>query len=224
MADIRSVPAVPPRNAAEFAPIVSSMLNSDAWSPRDVQIRDAARLLRRLVRQAHPGATQLANAIAWDMYFDLGEPIYDLVKPLIQYSTASKGAAALARQIQDELQGASEEAARAALTRFRGIEGAMKVIRLEVTAVAALFPQLGLSFGYIGNVSTFCDDRSWRVFTSLTNRPGGDCSNIHFGGHMSPFLGMMAEEVRLHLRNWALRINADLNAGRAFPVSRAMAA
>jgi hypothetical protein len=36
-----------------------------------------------------------------------------------------------------------------------------------VRGLAVEFPQLGLSFGYIGNVGRGYDDRGWRVFTTV---------------------------------------------------------
>jgi hypothetical protein len=50
----------------------------------------------------------------------------------------------------------------------------------------AAFPQLGLSYGYIGNCGmigrTYVDDRSWRIFTSVRiNADDVNCAQVYLG-------------------------------------------
>jgi hypothetical protein len=60
------------------------------------------------------------------------------------------------------------------------LPSAAELIEVEVKALAAAFPELGLSFGYIGNCDmgpyARWDDRSWRVFTNRCGEDGRSCS------------------------------------------------
>lgn len=63
-----------------------------------------------------------------------------------------------------------------------------KAISAIVDTLKAQYPDLGLSYGYIGNVDRFGDDRDFRIFT---NRCAADFSymsrsiSFHLGGFLS---------------------------------------
>jgi len=67
-----------------------------------------------------------------------------------------------------------------------------------------LFPQVGLSFGYIGNVERWGDERSWKFFTKV-KLPGRDmfydnCAS--FGYASTDNLDKLADEAENSLRHW----------------------
>ena len=96
-----------------------------------------------------------------------------------------------------------------------------------VNALAERFPQLGLSFGYIGNCSLFVqpgnpnyyDDRSWRVFTKLANQRCLGGSNISFGSHDTRDLGYLLLDARYHLAEWCDATAKRLAAGELYSLA-----
>ena len=63
-----------------------------------------------------------------------------------------------------------------------------------VIALRAEFPGLSLTFGYIGNVDRFGDDRCWRVFTNRA--PKHDETRLLSWGHYSTkLLSAMLESI-----------------------------
>lgn len=76
-----------------------------------------------------------------------------------------------------------------------------QIIAAEVERLAQAYPQIGLSFGYLGNVWTNPrrDDRSFTVFTKLNGRMG---SPVRFGGHGYAQLGLLAHLVTSKLETW----------------------
>lgn len=107
------------------------------------------------------------------------------------YSTPSQGLAIAQAIVADEV-------AKISLTS----EEADKAIRAEMERVAALHPEIGLSYGYIGNVSwgPRRDDRAFMVFTRLRDSTG---RSISFGSHPHDRLGELAFMVRGRLAAWA---------------------
>lgn len=102
------------------------------------------------------------------------------------------------------------EAAKAYLEREREKirikpDEAHQIIQEEVGRVSALYPEIGLSFGYIGNIwhSPYQDDRSFRIFTKLRTETG---LSISFGGHSYNDLGMLAYMTRAGLEEWAAKL------------------
>lgn len=69
---------------------------------------------------------------------------------------------------------------------------AADTITAAVKALAAQYPQLGLSFGYIGDLGRNYDDRSWRVFTKLVDKTG---RSVSFGYHSTEELADLAARV-----------------------------
>ena len=96
-----------------------------------------------------------------------------------------------------------------------------------VNDLANRFPQLGLSFGYIGNCSLFVqpgnpnyyDDRSWRVFSKLANQRGLGGTNISFGSHPTSDLGYLLLDARYHLADWCAATAKRLEAGELFSLA-----
>lgn len=97
------------------------------------------------------------------------------------------------------------------------------IIRAEVGRLAVLHPDLGLSYGYIGNCdlsgSRF-DDRSFMVFTTL--RSGhGPCPDIHFGGVPHADLGALAFTVSRNLEPWVREQQDRLDRGEIHRIAAA---
>jgi len=66
------------------------------------------------------------------------------------------------------------------MTNIESEENASKILRDAMEAARVRFPELGLSFGYIGNLERWGDDRSWRIFTKLSDGPTS-CCNVSWG-------------------------------------------
>src|SRR3546814_2090423 len=79
------------------------------------------------------------------------------------------------------------------------------------------YPDIGLSFGYIGNIwhGPYQDDRSFRVFTMLRDRFG---YSVNFGGHSSARLGELAFLIRAKLADWCAEQRVLLEKGEHRPV------
>jgi hypothetical protein len=77
----------------------------------------------------------------------------------------------------------------------------------QITAIVATlaveFPGLRLSFGYIGNLERYGDDRCWRVFTNVKDDGG---RSVSFGYHGTDRLGdLLARIERGDLRAFCVR-------------------
>lgn len=96
-----------------------------------------------------------------------------------------------------------------------------KIIRKVMNELAPQYPELHLTFGYIGNIywGPYQDDRSYRVFTQLLDRFG---YSVHFGGHRTEKLGDLAFKVKAQLADWCAEQRAKLASGEVR--SRAVAA
>lgn len=64
------------------------------------------------------------------------------------------------------------------------------------------YPQLGLSFGYIGGVHTWGDDRSWRVFAKLATRNCHGACDISFGSFATDRIGDMLAVMERDFADW----------------------
>lgn len=86
------------------------------------------------------------------------------------------------------------------------------VIRAEMERVSALHPELGMSFGYIGNIEwgPRRDDRAFMVFTKLADRRG---YSVSYGSHSHEKLGELAFSVKAKLESWAAEQVAKLKSG-----------
>lgn len=84
-----------------------------------------------------------------------------------------------------------------------------RIIREEMERVSALHPELGLSYGYIGNIwhGPYQDDRLFRVFTRLRDARG---HSICFGGHALENLPELAFMAQRRLASWAVEQSARL--------------
>lgn len=88
-------------------------------------------------------------------------------------------------------------------------------IRKTVEALSAEFPQLGLSYGYVGNLSPQYDDRSFKVFTVLRDRG----MSVSFGGYPASRLGHLCRDVRKGLRAWCEEQAKQLADGKILKVA-----
>lgn len=92
--------------------------------------------------------------------------------------------------------------------RFDDVTPPDALIGHAVLALADEFPALGLSFGYIGNVDRFGDDRGWRVFSNQRT----SCGRSHcFGDYSTDRLGDMLEAVKAgRVRTWCESLTRGL--------------
>ena len=103
----------------------------------------------------------------------------------------------------------------------REAEAAMPVgeadalIRAEMERVRALYPRLGMSYGYIGNCGHNYDDRWFMVFTQVT-RAKGDDRTERFGDHPTGRLTKLHTLVMKGLEEWAHNLNERLDAGEVY--------
>lgn len=145
--------------------------------------------------------------------------IHELVWPFIasSYSLAStfwvdngrpKGLAELIEVMRTWV---AEREAEAAITS----QSADADIRAEMERVSALFPRLGMSYGYIGNIwwGPYRDDRSFRIFTQVQHRDARHGETIGMGDHVHADLSKLRTMVMARLEDWARGLDADLTAG-----------
>ncbi|WP_162815028.1 hypothetical protein [Erythrobacter aureus] len=92
---------------------------------------------------------------------------------------------------------------------------AATLLRTQVEELAVQYPDLGLSFGYIGNLSIgpIHDDRSWKVFTKCATPRCHGASDVSWGGYATKNLGLMHVAARKSLADWCQQ-KSDLLAAR----------
>ena len=95
-------------------------------------------------------------------------------------------------------------------------EEADALIRAEMERVRDLYPNLGMSYGYIGNCSLggapLYDDRCFRVFTQVRVADGIEAGE-YFGGYPLSRLGKLHTLVMNGLEQWAKTLNDRLESG-----------
>lgn len=74
-------------------------------------------------------------------------------------------------------------------------------------------PRLGLTFGYIGNLERWGDDRGWKVFTACS-RPSGYATSVNWGDYPTSHLDQMADAAEQHLAGWCEKIEAEIDKGK----------
>jgi hypothetical protein len=83
-----------------------------------------------------------------------------------------------------------------------------------LAALQAKYPQVGLTFGYIGNDDArWGDDRSWMFFTKI---PYSDGSGTYsFGRYGTQELGLLIDRAEVELENWIVaRVIPCVKVGR----------
>lgn len=90
-------------------------------------------------------------------------------------------------------------------------------IRAEMERVNALFPRLGLSYGYIGNLwsGPFRDDRSFRIFTQVQYLDARHGETMGMGDHTFKNLSKLRTLVLAKLEDWARDLDQRLLDGKA---------
>lgn len=63
------------------------------------------------------------------------------------------------------------------------INKAHKALKDLVDGLARKYPEAGLTFGYLGNVGSYGDDRSWYFFSKLSKPGSGGHKDIKWGGY-----------------------------------------
>lgn len=97
---------------------------------------------------------------------------------------------------------------------------AIKMLDAATRATRRLHPELGISFGYIGNLDPRFDDRLWSVFSKLSTRPTATACNVSWGRVTTANLGDLAVRAAFgELFDWADRQAVALAAGQVFQVS-----
>lgn len=87
-------------------------------------------------------------------------------------------------------------------------------IRIEMERVAALYPNVGLSYGYIGNWSTLHDDRGFMIFTKVMFADGSHGSSTRFGDHSHQELPRLRTMVLANLEGWTRTLDERVRTGR----------
>ena len=75
------------------------------------------------------------------------------------------------------------------------VDCAIKMLRATMEAARRIHPELGLSFGYIGNLESIHprrDDHCWSVFSKLSTKPCATGCNISWGRAATSELGSLA--------------------------------
>lgn len=97
---------------------------------------------------------------------------------------------------------------------------ASQVLRAAMEAARQRFPQLGLSFGYIGNLERWGDDRCWRIFTKLSDGPTSYC-NVSWGRVDTNHLAALATpEAIARFEDWLQKQACLLAEGKLRQVNR----
>ncbi len=90
-------------------------------------------------------------------------------------------------------------------------------IRATMELLRPRFPDLNLSFGYVGNCSfggpRGYDDRSWKVFTTLATPRCLNACDVSFGGQPTAYLGKLVQLVESDLEPWCVEQQRRLDAG-----------
>lgn len=88
-------------------------------------------------------------------------------------------------------------------------------VRAEMDRVAALFPKLGMSYGYIGNIwhGPYRDDRSFRIFTQVQHLDSHQGETLGMGDHSYDNLSKLRTMVLGRLEDWARDLDVRLDAG-----------
>ena len=99
------------------------------------------------------------------------------------------------------------------------INAAIATLQAATDAARLRYPQLGASFGYIGNCERWGDDRSWRVFTKLSTQPSANGINISWGRVDTVDLpGIATPEALSRLEAWLAETAAKLEARKLYQV------
>lgn len=99
------------------------------------------------------------------------------------------------------------------------IDRALKVLRAITDAARRMHPELGLTFGYIGNLESNRDDRSWSVFARLSLRPEATACNVRWGNAAIHELPQLACAAALgDVFDWADRQAVLLADGKLYQV------
>jgi len=64
------------------------------------------------------------------------------------------------------------------------------------------YPEVGLSFGYIGNIETWGDDRYWYFFTQVQGQGTWGPERMKFGGYLTERLPEFSEKAQADLERW----------------------
>ena len=96
---------------------------------------------------------------------------------------------------------------------------AVKMLDGATRAARRLHPELGFSFGYIGNLEPRLDDRRWSVFSKLSTRPDATACNVSWGRVATADLGDLAVRAAFgEMFDWADEQARALAAGKVFQV------
>lgn len=100
------------------------------------------------------------------------------------------------------------------------ISTACAQLQTLVQTLASAHPGLGMSFGYIGNLTHNEDDRAWSVFTTLSTRRGANACNVRWGSVATSELPKLAAKAETDLAEWCAHTEGRLAAGELFRVGK----
>lgn len=172
--------------------------NIDRFAPRtqlhlDNLVAQAAFLL---TSPAHPTLAKISD----DLWFRVQSPI-GLRNPYV--CELFKAGSHKAHDIKELVQTMISDEIRA--TNASADNSAYDALKAQVTKLAETYPDLGLTFGYIGNCDLFgqrWDDRRWYVFTKLATPASKGACDISFGGYPTSQLGHLMIQAERKLEAW----------------------
>lgn len=98
------------------------------------------------------------------------------------------------------------------------IDTTIKILRATTKTADRLHPALKLSFGYIGNLERWGDDRGWSIFATLPDWSAANACNVRWGNVNTDQLPTLAMAAAMgEAFDWADR-QALLAAGKLFIV------
>lgn len=96
---------------------------------------------------------------------------------------------------------------------FRDHATCERDIHAEVARVGAIFPRVGLTYGYLGTCSNVHDDRGFCVFTDVVYADGSAGSATRFGDHGVERLPALRTMALGRLEAWTRALDAGLDSG-----------
>lgn len=212
--------------ASSKHPFLSSVIQ-DLWYEERTESRQSALNMAIVVRDAipHVGSEETAELQKLLAAMLLGVPdavsLHDEARAFAPDAVTPKDDAetgAVRHRIWERIRAARTACATPDKSAMARVEAAF-------ARVKAAHPKLGLSFGYIGDLpSNGWDDRSWRIFTSLSTRMAASCCDISFAGWSTRNMPAMADAVEARLDAWCASQQAKLDAGEIHLVRDRLAA
>ncbi|MFZ3482080.1 hypothetical protein [Sphingomonas sp. 3-13AW] len=235
---------------SELAMLVSRALRDGSWKPENPP--PFFHMARGIAKHARRGfdTTALEKALAFTVYAEMAgdarperrpQPLFEMAREIFDacmpddFGPVYKLASERARSAGAIVPGPAtfqyavlEHIERDTVARLVEFGDPYETIHAAVNAAAVLYPQLGLSFGYLGGVGPGCgehgDDRSWQVFTKLATPRCVNACDVSFGSVDTDRIEDLASQMGDPFQAWLKACQADLDAGRVRTVGPRLAA